>query len=421
MNFQLLTILVIAALFSQARGYCGARLLRTSITRAAIRAAEWLKNQQNKNGSYGLGHVSAFAFNSLRLTGHSVSTGAKHLNAELTKADIGSLTGGRVALYILGALATCKDPSRFYDVNLVRSLRDKLNKFPQLGFNHSFQYSLAVMALCSSNTTLNRQMLGYVDEIRKKVVIESSVASYHVSETLAMQIMALTCVKNSIKGLNKKILEKKIHRAVHLGGRKFLKAQINDSTFGGNEVTAALASQALLAAKGKTKKCSETLRWLVSRQKPDGSFINLLSTLYVTPALIGALPYDVKDIVCLKTTDEREQQNITVCVELRFVDTNKDTEGKTPPPTKCVTVANGTNAHNILKEAAKKHPCYAFTTQTSTYGHSVTSICGVQRRPVDKFYWMIYIDEETAPVGVDELKPAHGSTLSFRYKQLHWR
>ena len=86
-----------------------------------------------------------------------------------------------------------------------------------------------------------------------------------------------------------------------------------------------------------------------------------------------------------------------------------------------MTVANGTNAHNILKEAAKKHPCYAFTTQTSTYGHSVTSICGVQRRPVDKFYWMIYIDEETAPVGVDDLTPGHGSTLSFRYKQLHWR
>lgn len=86
-------------------------------------------------------------------------------------------------------------------------------------------------------------MFGYVDEIRKKVEIESGLASYPASDTLAMQIMALTCIKNSIKGQNKKALEKKIDRAVHLGSKKFLKAQINDSTFGENEVTAALASQ----------------------------------------------------------------------------------------------------------------------------------------------------------------------------------
>lgn len=423
MNFQLLTLLAIVALFSQATGYCGTRLLRTSITRAAVRATEWLRNEQDENGTYGLGHVSAFAFNSLRLTGHSVETGAEHLNAEIIKADIGSLTGGRVALYILGALATCKDPSNFYDFNLIKSLKDKLTKFPQLGFNHPFQYSLAVMALCSSNAPLERKTLGHVNEILKKVENESHTASYH-ADTLAMQIMALTCIKNSIKGQKKKALEKKIQKAVNLGCRKLLKAQINDSTFGENEVTAALASQALLAAGWKTKRCSTTLRWLVSRQKPDGSFINLLSTLYVTPALIGALPHDVKDIACLRTTDvsdQQEQQNITVCVELKFVNINKYTKGKTAPTTECVTVANGTNAYDILKEAAKKNACYAFTTQKTSYGNSVTSICGVQRRPVDKFYWMIYVDEKSATAGVDDLRPGDGSTLSFRYKQLHWR
>lgn len=40
-----------------------------------------------------------------------------------------------------------------------------------------------------------------------------------------------------------------------------------------------------------------TLAGLVSRQKPDGSIINMrLTTIYVTPSLIGALPQYVKDV-----------------------------------------------------------------------------------------------------------------------------
>ena len=60
--------------------------------------------------------------------------------------------------------------------------------------------------------------------------------------------------------------------------------------------------KALLAAGVKKTKCTRTMRWLKSRQNPDGSFINLLSTIYVIPALIGALPYDLQDIRCPNNT-----------------------------------------------------------------------------------------------------------------------
>lgn len=42
------------------------------------------------------------------------------------------------------------------------------------------------------------------------------------------------------------------------------------------------------------------MRWLQSRQNPDGSFVNLMSTTIVLPSLIGALPYDVQNIACPK-------------------------------------------------------------------------------------------------------------------------
>lgn len=223
--------------------FLGSRSLQTSLTRSAVRAAEWLKNQQDEYGTYGEGHVSAFAFQSLRLIGHPVETGAEHLNAAIINADIGSLSGGRVALYILGALASCRDPSNFYSFNLVSSLKAKLSKYPQAGFNHRFQYSLAVIALCSSRHGLGRMKFGYVGKILES--IQKQLSSVFASgDTLAMQIMALTCVKKSIiKGKGSEAILEKIEEGINIASTELVNRQLNDISFGENEVTAALASQ----------------------------------------------------------------------------------------------------------------------------------------------------------------------------------
>ena len=191
-----------------------------------------------------MGHVSAFAFHSLRLIGHSVETGAEHLNAEIIKADIGSLSGGRVALYILGALATCRDPQRFFDFDLIASLKTKLSKYPKLWFDHPFQYSLTVMALCSSGKAQGRNKETYVNKIIKSIQNQLADSDATPSgDTLAMQVMALTCVKKSITRKDMGGLKKKIRYAVDDASNELVKRQLNDSTFGENEVTAALVSQ----------------------------------------------------------------------------------------------------------------------------------------------------------------------------------
>ena len=221
--------------------FLGSRGLQTSLTRSAVRAAEWLINQQDENRTYGEGHVSAFAFQSLRLIGHSVEAGAEHLNAEIINADIGSLSGGRVAHYILGALASCRDPQNFYDFNLVSSLKTKLSEYPQVGFNHPFQYSLAVLALCSSGH-LGRMEFGYVNNILLSIS-EQSPSVLASGDTLAMQIMALTCVTKSIKKKGSETILNKIKDGIDEASAELVNRQSNDSTFGENEVTAALALQ----------------------------------------------------------------------------------------------------------------------------------------------------------------------------------
>lgn len=221
----------------------GSRGLDANLTRAAIRAAEWLRNYQNKHGTYGEGHVNGFAFSSLRLVGHSVEHGAEVLNAEIIKQDgLASIPGGPLAVYILGALATCHDPWKFYGLDLVTSLYQKLDKFPQVGFNHPFQYSLAIIALCTAGKDVGqRKHLNYIIEN-----IPHQTAAAHASgDTLSMHIFALTCVKQFVKNAwQLRFKMREIQGGINAAIKILYKRQLRDATFGENEVTAALSYQA---------------------------------------------------------------------------------------------------------------------------------------------------------------------------------
>jgi len=110
---------------------------------------------------------------------------------------------------------------------------------------------------------------------------------------------------------------------------------------------------------------------------------------------------------------------IEVCVELQF-NVSYHSNGESPPSEACVTVVNGTNAHDILAEASNQHPCYNFTTKDTSYGRMIESICNIQGNvtPEEMFYWSIYINGQLAQVGIDDLKPGQGSKLDFEY--LNW-
>lgn len=186
---------------------------------------------------------------SLRLIGDTVEHGAQHLNAEIVKNGLGSIPGGRVGLYILGAMATCRDPKNFYEINLLRSLHTKLGKYPQSGFDHPHQYSLAVVALCSSGANFGKKF-AYLRNIIDRIAKELATVNDTSSDTLALQVLALSCVKTSMKRKETKPLKKKTEVAIHLATSELLKRQMNDSTFGENEVTAALASQVSRGVRG---------------------------------------------------------------------------------------------------------------------------------------------------------------------------
>ena len=125
-------------------------------------------------------------------------------------------------------------------------LQIKIEKYPQLGFEHPFQYSIAIMALCSSGTDLGKKKLVYLNNIMNSIPQQLARVDDTTSDTLSMQVMALSCAKKSIKNTKSrktKALKKKIKDAIDMASNELLKRQVNDSTFGNTEVSAALASQ----------------------------------------------------------------------------------------------------------------------------------------------------------------------------------
>ena len=64
-------------------------------------------------------------------------------------------------------------------------------------------------------------------------------------------MLALTCVEKTLKRKDSRWLKEKIRDAIKRASDRIVKSQMNDSTFGENVVTAALASQVIRGKGGR--------------------------------------------------------------------------------------------------------------------------------------------------------------------------
>ena len=115
---------------------------------------------------------------------------------------------------------------------------------------------------------------------------------------------------------------------------------------------------------------------------------------------------------------------ISVQVQIVFSVTNMTRPGPT------VTVDNikeGTTAKVILDRAMlviKQNPDNDCKERVKykkySFGHFITSICGVAKDWKKKHYWMIYVNGKSAQYGVDGLQPKHGDIITFIYKKVNF-
>ena len=220
--------------------FLGSRSLDANLTRAAVRAAEWLRNNHDKDGTYGKGQVNGLVFHALSVVGYNVEHGAEILHAEINKeGGLDYVSGRALAAYVLGVVATCRDPWQFYGLDLVTSLQEKLDKYPQVGFNHPFQFSLSMIALCTAGKDVGKWK--YVNYIINNIQKQSITTAYASGNTMSMHILALKCVEEFITRHNqiKFNLLVRIRGGIATASKELLRRQLLDGNFGQNLVTAA--------------------------------------------------------------------------------------------------------------------------------------------------------------------------------------
>lgn len=223
-----------------------------------MKGNEFLRSNLADSNVITFDYIRGAAFNSLRLGGFTIdmlsSLGLSDFGKDLDTQGANNITTGRIAYYVLGVLAICKDPKSFRGVNLVQRLQQGLKEYPVTGFDHPFQYSLAVLALCISGNGQNLYR-NYTLAIEKMMRDNVSSNPGHSSDTVSMAIMALTCMydkqprpkrcyflscyrrrRHSLRYLLKRIITR---AASWLG-----KQQKRDGSFG-NSITSALAVQVI--------------------------------------------------------------------------------------------------------------------------------------------------------------------------------
>jgi hypothetical protein len=205
-----------------------------------MRAAEFLRAKLEDDNSLFPVYTRAVALSSLRLAGYTMDMlsklGTDDLASEIHKHGLDKITTGRIAYYVHGALAICKDPRSFYGYNLIKRLQDGIKEYPVVGFNHPFPYSLAVLSLCISGYG-QHSYLEYTLKIRD--MINQNIHTTHSGDTIAMATMALTCMEEKKK--DDRTCSSVLQKTISLATKWMMKNQNDDGSFGNSITTAHVA------------------------------------------------------------------------------------------------------------------------------------------------------------------------------------
>ncbi|XP_023239781.1 uncharacterized protein CG3556-like [Centruroides sculpturatus] len=410
------------------------------INESRQKALEWLFSVQDSNGSWG--SETHRILTSIILSDETFRN-EKHLKyykafEELkTKLSfalserITSISAGQLALYANALMTNCYDPQNFNGVNIISKMIEKKKI-------SSYEIGLVSLSACLAKKEHDVILMGtdFLQKLNPLFV-----------DARAMIVMALICIRDKYK-------ENKMNKYIQEQLELLKGLQTSKGNFG-NIYSSALVIQALTAAKEKDGWSYEKgINYVLSEQKHDGSFGDLLATYFVLPVLNGRSFVDIGNVGCekLKVTDysknpinqkvELITENSTGPLIPHLTEYNlkqisqfhknlinvvfsiwSERSGKKSCFTfrsKKFTVPENSSFLEVMKVAQKEDKRYSFKAKKYSWGSFIEEIDGIHNDNDNHYYWMLYKINETGDLvltseGADKERPKNNDHYIFKY------
>ncbi|XP_050697415.1 uncharacterized protein CG3556-like isoform X2 [Eriocheir sinensis] len=419
---------------------------------AASRAVQWVISQRKPD--WGWGSDTAHTVLALRLANATwfapdqleSQLAVKQLELELVlrlwKKGKGHhdlpVTQGHLAVNVMALVALCRDPRAFYSKDLVSMLGHQEGQV-------DFEVAYAQLATCTAGHHVRKA------RVRRLVDMITAHQKIHSLDTLSVVIMALRCVQHQRRH--------DLRRYLDTARRALLRQQRHDGSFSGNLHTTALALQAMLASQlAGSWNATRAQQFVLSHQRPDGSFGSLFDTIAVLPLLGGRTLLDVALRRCPRvegdTVDPQDGQvdaydmpedtppvpsdlppqpeltNTTQDPQIQVTYIIWKGNNATLNYNLTLTVPVNTTFLEVMKQAAELDHRFVFSASHWGNGLYIHTLAGAKEQKLGYWYWLLYrLPEPPVPgtkpdnkyvvgTGVQETIIKDGDLMLFWYHQI---
>ncbi|CAL1274595.1 unnamed protein product [Larinioides sclopetarius] len=290
---------------------------------------------------------------------------------------IEDISSTELAYYINAFLVTCIDPRKFYVLDLVSELRNRVD-------TQNYTNPSVMLALCNAGETITEK------DIQKLFSVFWKAHREFWTDTQALAVLALACAaKQTYKAFD--IVEIS-ELTMELKKRQYRNGTVE------NLKTTALVLQALFASESEADEENfdekKALKQILRSQKENGSFGNLPNTYYILPVLQGRSLVNISSSHC-KTPIINEQEALKDLMNqvgekwsVQFslwIGNNRTVE-----KTLTLNVPANSSLYRIMEFAAGVDNRFKFEYTVRNGKPYIYTISEIQDDPENGMYWFLF-------------------------------
>lgn len=370
----------------------------------------------------------------LRLSNsHNLAKESEHLNKlknNLHNDLQSSLSNSRPVVGLL-ALYTMALKSSCYDLNtisftvseksetLLTHLKKQMEQekehiaFSQRPLTNYYQYSLGVLALCTSGIRVNNHVSNkLIKAVEHEHFKHGDIESV---DTYAVAGMALQCVKDSGSHAQNSA---ELDTALSKIKQKLLASRRPDGHIG-NEFSTGLAVQALLAMGTEVAECAASMEAMRTAAR-NNIYRNPMAISQTLPALHQKSYLTIKSKECLNEdntlTLEPLDPVVVLPTETKVAVTVEVVTSSGAAEVYSVDVPKGSSLLEALELLKGKHVGFTYEMESSLWGPFLSAVNGEQARQSDRRYWHLSSDGTALSEGVRDFKIEAAQRISIKNK-----